>query len=363
MDYLHALRALERACLHRKRCLYPKNLIDFASNDYLGLGTQKGLLEQAFELVKNQPCHAPKASMLINGYHPLHQQLEQELCQLLDYPACVIVGSGFLGNVALLDALVRKNDLLLMDANYHASGQFVAKKLPNTLFFAHNNPQDLEQKLKTHRPKGRVLIAIEGVYSMDGQIAPKEIYTLATEYDAYLILDEAHSLGVIGDHLLGYLDYHQLKPTPQTILLGTFSKAYGSYGAFIAGSGEIIDFLCNRAKSIIYTTSLSLLDSALALVNIQHLYASLSAYLKILAQMRACVRLLGNTPSNILTLPFKSSPQLLQVQAQLLEQGFLCAAIRPPTTPKPLLRLSLNIQPQDTLAKLEHLCHLLLNLV
>ncbi|WP_104758705.1 aminotransferase class I/II-fold pyridoxal phosphate-dependent enzyme [Helicobacter bizzozeronii] len=363
MDYLHALRALERACLHRKRCLYPKNLIDFASNDYLGLGTQKGLLEQAFELVKNQPCHAPKASMLINGYHPLHQQLEQELCQLLDYPACVIVGSGFLGNVALLDALVRKNDLLLMDANYHASGQFVAKKLPNTLFFAHNNPQDLEQKLKTHRPKGRVLIAIEGVYSMDGQIAPKEIYTLATEHNAYLILDEAHSLGVIGDHLLGYLDYHQLKPTPQTILLGTFSKAYGSYGAFIAGSVEIIDFLCNRAKSIIYTTSLSLLDSALALVNICHVYGSPKRYSDCLKAMRACVQSIGQTPSCILTLPFGNIGDLMHAHTRLLESGFLCAAIRPPTTQKPLLRISLNIQPQDTLAKLEHLCHSLLNLV
>lgn len=362
MDYSRELEAIDRANLRRERRCYPAHLVDFASNDYLGLGSCKKLLEEAFELLKACPCHAPKASMLINGYHPLHQDLEQILCQLLGFPACVLVGSGFLGNVALLDALVRKNDMLFMDAHYHASGQFLAKRLPNAVFFKHNDAQDLEQKLTIHRPKGRVLIAIEGVYSMDGQIAPLEIYTLAQEYGAYLILDEAHSLGTIGARLLGYLDHYGLKPTPHVILLGTLSKAYGSYGGFIMAHPEIIDFLCNRAKSIIYTTSLSILDSALALVNVKYLYSALPFYQEILGQMRACVQVLGmSTSSNILILPFKSIAHLLETQAQLIDQGFLCAAIRPPTVSTALLRICLNIQPQDTLSKLENLCRCLLN--
>ncbi|WP_121021180.1 aminotransferase class I/II-fold pyridoxal phosphate-dependent enzyme [Helicobacter vulpis] len=362
--YTHALRALERAHLYRQRHLYPDHLADFASNDYLGLSAHAPLLERAFEKVRPLSAHAPKASMLLNGYHPLHAQLEAFLCAHLGYAACLLVGSGFLGNVALIDALVRPRDMLFMDAHYHASGQFLAKKLPNARFFAHNNAPDLAQQLASYRAchtKGRVFIAIEGVYSMDGQVAPKEFYHLAQEYEAYLIVDEAHSLGVLGHDLGGYLSHHRLKPTPQIIILGTLSKAYGSYGAFIGASVQVVDFLCNRAKSVIYTTSLSLLDSALALAHLEHLYAHLPSYVSILEKMRACcAQILGfSTPSNILTLPFGRVQALLSAHSSLLEAGFLCAPIRPPTVQKPLLRVSLNIQPHNTLQRLSALCTLL----
>ncbi|WP_120951207.1 pyridoxal phosphate-dependent aminotransferase family protein [Helicobacter sp. L8] len=365
--YLSSLHALKRAGLHRARRLYPDHLHDFASNDYLALSTHARLLERAFETVRPLASHAPRASMLLNGYHPLHHQLEECLRAHLGYESCLLVGSGFLGNVALIDALVRKNDMLFMDAHYHASGQFLAKKLPNTRFFAHNNALDLRAQLKTyraHHPKGRIFIAIEGVYSMDGQVAPKEFYTLAHEYETYLILDEAHSLGVLGRDLGGYLSYYHLKLTPYTIVLGTLSKAYGSYGAFIGACAPIIDFLCNRAKSVIYTTSPSLLDSALALAHLEHLYTHLPSYVSMLEKMRACcAQILGfSTPSNILTLPFGRIQAMLNAHASLLEQGFLCAPIRPPTTQKPLLRISLNIQPQRTLETLSTLCALLKSL-
>ncbi|BCD69686.1 aminotransferase class I/II-fold pyridoxal phosphate-dependent enzyme [Helicobacter suis] len=356
----HALKALKRANLHRERCLYPPTLADFASNDYLALASRKDLLQEAFHILQNLPSHAPKASMLVNGYYPLHQELENYLCDLLGFESCVLVGSAFLGNLALIDALVRKNDWLLMDAHYHASGQFLAKKSPNTLFFEHNNPQDLKTKLNTCHNKGQLFIAIEGVYSMDGEIAPLEILEIAESYGAYLILDEAHSLGSIGEHLLGLLDHYQYKPTEKMILLGAFSKAYGSYGGFIAGSIEMIDFLCNRAKSILYTTSPSLLDTALSFVNLKHLYNNTKHYQEILKQMRACLdRFNWHTQSNIFTLPFVNSTALLEMQDRLIKHGFLCAAIRPPTTANPLLRLCLNIQPQRTLELLEDLCYLL----
>ncbi|MFC3848042.1 aminotransferase class I/II-fold pyridoxal phosphate-dependent enzyme [Helicobacter baculiformis] len=362
--YSSELRALRRAGLYRERHLYPAHLHDFASNDYLGLSTHALLLEHAFEKVRSLTTHAPKASMLLNGYHPLHRELEEFLCARFGYEACLLVGSGFLGNVALIDALVRKNDILFMDAHYHASGQFLAKKLPNAHFFSHNNTLDLVQQLKNQRaqhPKGRIFIAIEGVYSMDGQVAPKEFYTIAQEYDAYLILDEAHSLGVLGRDLGGYLSYYHLKLTPRIIVLGTLSKAYGSYGAFIGASPQVVEFLCNRAKSVIYTTSLSLLDSALALVHLEHLYAHLSNYVSILEKMRVCcAQILGfSTPSNILTLPFERVQSLLNMHTSLLEAGFLCAPIRPPTVQKPLLRISLNVQPSHTLETLGALCTLL----
>ncbi|CRF41034.1 aminotransferase class I/II-fold pyridoxal phosphate-dependent enzyme [Helicobacter ailurogastricus] len=356
-DYSFALRALRKAHLHRERRLYPPNLADFASNDYLGLGGRKDLLQKAFELLQGFNTHAPKASILVNGYHPLHHELESYLCQLLGFEACVLVGSGFLGNVALIGALVRPSDLLLMDAHYHASGQFIAKKSPNTIFFKHNDSKDLQAKLEKYKPKGRVLIAIEGVYSMDGHIAPLEIFKCAKEHNAYLILDEAHSLGTIGTHLKGVLEHHNLKPTEKTIVLGTFSKAYGSYGAFIGASGEIVDFLCNRAKSIIYTTSLSVLDTALSLVNIEEVYQDPSPFVALLEQMRGCVASFGwHTKSNILTLPFVGIAHLLEIQEKLLKEGFICGAIRPPTVQQPLLRVGLNVQATNTLGLLKSLC-------
>nr|WP_285759389.1 pyridoxal phosphate-dependent aminotransferase family protein [Helicobacter heilmannii] len=346
--------------MYRKRHLYPPHLADFASNNYLGLSGRKDLLQKTFELLQAQPPHAPKASMLVNGYHSLHHELESYLCQLLGFEACVLVGSGFLGNVALIEALVRKNDLLFMDAHYHASGQFIAKKSHNTIFFKHNDPKDLQAKLGQHKPKGQVLIAIEGVYSMDGHIAPLEILKHAREHNAYLILDEAHSLGSIGANLKGVLEHYNLKPTEKTIVLGTFSKAYGSYGAFIGASAEIVDFLCNRAKSIIYTTSLSVLDTALSFVNVQEIYNDPSPFVALLEQMRGCVASFGwHTKSNILTLPFGNVQSLLTTQEQLLEKGFICGAIRPPTTEKPLLRIGLNIQPTNTLEHLKCLCQAL----
>ncbi|BEG56544.1 8-amino-7-oxononanoate synthase [Helicobacter sp. NHP21005] len=356
-SYFFELNALKKARLYRERRLYPADLADFASNDYLGLGRRKDLLQKAFEMLQTQPTHAPKASMLVNGYHSLHRALENDLCALLDFEACVLVGSGFLGNVALIEALVRKNDLLFIDTHYHASGQFIAKKSPNTIFFNHNDGQDLQAKLEQHQPKGRAIIAIEGVYSMDGTIPPLEILECAREHNAYLILDEAHSLGSIGANLKGVLDHYNLKPTDKTIILGTFSKAYGSYGAFIGASGEIIDFLCNRAKSIIYTTSLSVLDTALSLINIQEIYQDPSPFVELLAQMRACVAGFGwHTKSSILTLPFDNIKDLLTTQEELLKEGFICGAIRPPTVKRSLLRVGLNIQPTNTLGLLKSLC-------
>ncbi|BCZ17714.1 8-amino-7-oxononanoate synthase [Helicobacter sp. NHP19-003] len=363
-SYAFELKALKRAGLHRERRLYPPNLADFASNDYLGLGGRKDLLQKAFNLLQGQHPHAPKASMLVNGYHPLHHELESYLCQLLGFGACVLVGSGFLGNVALIEALVRPNDVLFMDAHYHASGQFIAKKSKNTIFFQHNDSKDLQAKLAQHKPKGRVLIAIEGVYSMDGHIVPLEILECAREHNAHLILDEAHSLGTIGANLKGVLEHYNLKPTETTIILGTFSKAYGSYGAFIGASPEIIDFLCNRAKSIIYTTSLSVLDTALSLVNMEEVYQDSSPFVALLEQMRGCVGGFGwQTKSCILTLPFANIQSLLEAQENLLKEGFICGAIRPPTTEKPLLRVGLNVQPTNTMGLLKNLCGRLQELI
>ncbi|WP_164966945.1 aminotransferase class I/II-fold pyridoxal phosphate-dependent enzyme, partial [Aliarcobacter trophiarum] len=163
------------------------------------------------------------------------------------------------------EALTRKNDLLFIDESYHASGMLATRVLnkQQVIIFKHNDYEDLKEKFETNPTKGRKIIAIEGVYSMEGDLAPKEIFDFANEKEALLIVDEAHSSGVLGDNLLGIFDYYKIKPQVNHIKMGTLGKSYGSYGAYILASKTIIDFLLNRAKAIIYTTAPSLFDMAL----------------------------------------------------------------------------------------------------
>jgi len=190
--YQKELNALKKAGRFRQRKVWNKELIDFASNDYLGLANNKEQLEKALHLVNEYDSHAPKASMLVNGYHEIHERFEQTLARLNGFEEGIVLGSGFLANVALIEALVRKKDMLFIDEDYHASGMMTTGLLGERVVkFKHNDPQDLEDKLAKFNG-GRKIIAVEGVYSMSGLLCKKEIFDIADKYDALLIVDEAH---------------------------------------------------------------------------------------------------------------------------------------------------------------------------
>ena len=264
--YSKELESIKKSNRFRTRELFDDNLIDLASNDYLGLSTNKTLFQNTYETLLKDNYHSPKASMLVNGYSKIHKKFEDRLCEVNDFEAGVIVGSGFLANISMIEALCRKNDTLFIDEEYHASGILATKLLKpeQVIVFNHNDFKDLEKKISANQRTGRNIIAIEGVYSMGGDLAPIEIFQIADEKKAILIVDEAHSFGVIGDNLLGIFDYYKIKPTPYHVKMGTLGKAYGSYGAYILASKQIIEFLTNRAKPIIYSTAPSLFDTALA---------------------------------------------------------------------------------------------------
>ncbi|CAA6813251.1 MAG: 8-amino-7-oxononanoate synthase (EC, partial [uncultured Sulfurovum sp.] len=269
--YQKELKALKKAERFRERKIWNKNLIDFASNDYLGLANNKEQLKKALTLLNGHENHAPKASMLVNGYHEIHEHFEQTLARLNGFEEGIVVGSGFLANMALIEALVRKKDMLFIDEDYHASGMMATGILADRVIkFNHNNPEDLQEKLKNHRGTGRKIIAVEGVYSMSGALCKKEIFDIADEHEALLIVDEAHSSGVVGERLLGIFELYDIEPHERHIKMGTLGKAYGSYGAYILASSELISFLLNRGKPIIYSTAPSIIDTALALVNIEY---------------------------------------------------------------------------------------------
>jgi len=340
--YERELNALKKANRFRERKIFDDNLIDFASNDYLGLANNKKQFNKAVKWVSRYNTHAPKASMLVNGYHEVHEDFERALAFINGFEKGLVVGSGFLANMALIESLVRKKDILFIDEEYHASGMMATKILDNRVVkFRHNDANDLEEKLKEHTT-GRRIIAIEGVYSMSGELCTRDIFELADRYDALLIVDEAHSSGVVGENLLGVFEYYGVVPQQNHIKMGTLGKAYGSYGAYILASTEVISFLENRGKPIIYSTAPSVFDTALALVNIQEVANNSEKYYKKIKQRQKIVKKILGIELNSLILPITvpTNEMALKLQeAFMVKQNFLVGAIRQPTVSKPILRI------------------------
>ncbi|MDQ1339120.1 MAG: 8-amino-7-oxononanoate synthase [Campylobacterota bacterium] len=351
--YEKSLEALKNSSRFRERKLFDENLIDFASNDYLGLSENKKLLKKAYKKVKKYKNFAPKASLLVNGYHPIHKEFEEKLCRLNGFESGIVAGSGFLANLALFEALPRKGDLLLMDEEFHASG-IVASKLTQAkvLTFRHNDYKNAKELMESNSYKN-LFIAVEGVYSMGGDLVKKEFFELADEKNAVLVVDEAHSCGVLGENLLGIFEYYGITPKANHIKMGTLGKALGSYGAYILANKETVSFLENRAKSIIYATAPSLFDIALASVNLTYITKKAQKfhdlYLKAIeiAHKETGIK----TESLILPIPMKSSKSVLDAQEKLAKEGFVVGAIRPPTVKIPILRVILRLNELENLEK------------
>jgi len=343
--YENELKALKKAGRFRERKVFDVRLDDLASNDYLGLSTNKKQFKKAVKLVNEYTIKSSKASMLVNGYHPIHRIFELEMAEQNGFEEGLVVGSGFLANMALIESLVRKGDILFMDEEYHASGVMASQLLGDkVVIFAHNDVDDLKAKLDQY-PAKRQIIAVEGVYSMGGDLCKKEIFDLADEAEALMIVDEAHSAGVLGLKLLGIFEYYGIKINERHIKMGTLGKAYGSYGAYILASKTIISFLLNRAKPVIYSTAPSVFDTALALVNVRHIRKHATRYAKQILERQISVRKqLGvNCPSLIVPIEMPDNEHALFVQKGLISQGYLVGAIRQPTVERPIIRLILNL--------------------
>jgi 8-amino-7-oxononanoate synthase len=321
----------------RKRKIY-EDVVDLASNDYLAFAQDEEILDEAYFHAKKFRSHGAKASMLVNGYHPAHKLLEDYLKELNGFEDALIVGSGFLANMALFE-LGRKGDLFLVDEEYHASGM-VGSKLTKAevRFFKHNDFEDLKIKSEDYKNFNRVFVVTEGIFSMKGDKVKKEICEYAHEI-GFLILDEAHSVGICGKNLLGITQEYNLDPK-KTIKMGTLGKTLGSYGAYILANEEIISYLINRAKSVIYTTALSPMDALLAYYALKKMTENAFFYENEIKQRK----LTFNSESLIKIIPAKSNEALLQKQRELLyARNVLVGAIRPPTVKSPIFRIILRL--------------------
>ena len=344
MFYDKELRAIKKANRYRIREVFSEDILDFASNDYLGLSCNKKLLKKAYKRVSRYKNHSPKSSTLVNGYHLVHKDFEDYISKINNFSKAICVGSGFLANLSIFEALPRRGDLLIFDEEFHASGMItinLSKAKVQT--FRHNDIKDLQEKIKIFKNtnQGRVIIAVEGIYSMSGDMAKKEIFDIADKSNALLVVDEAHSVGVVGDNLLGVFEYYKIKPQDNHIKMGTLGKALGSYGAYILSSNEIYEYLCNRAKAIIYTTAPSLLDIALAHEGFLYIEKNKKKIKKKIKKRKDLAKRYFdiNLQSLILPIQVKSSTDALKIKKNLLAKGFLVGAIRAPTVLKPILRV------------------------
>ena len=340
--YENELNVLKKSNRFRSREVVDENVKDFASNDYLGLAHNKELHKTTCEELGSNNVHAAKASLLVNGYHQIHKDFEEALCKANGFEDAVVMGSGFNANIALIESLCRKGDVLFMDELYHASGMLATNlESVNVVFFKHNDMDELKELLQLHSKAKRKIIAVEGIYSMDGDLCDAEVFSIADKEDALLIVDEAHSSGVIGDDLMGVFDYYNIEIKPNHIKMGTLGKAYGSFGAFILASEHIIEYLINRAKPIVYATALSLYDTLLAHKTLEYILEN-KEIIKDEINLRQMIihRELGiEVQGLIVPILIGDNKKVIEIRDALFEDGYAIGGIRQPTVPSAIVRL------------------------
>ena len=361
MYYKNELKALKKSNRYRTREILDSSLKDFASNDYLGLAHKKELHIDSCHELQKLCVYSPKASMLVNGYHQAHYDFEQALCKANGFEDGIVMGSGFNANLALIEALCRKGDVVFMDELYHASGVMATNiDSVHVEFFKHNDMDELKKLFLKYPKAKRKIIAVEGIYSMDGDLCSKDVFEIADMFDALLIVDEAHSSGVVGDNLMGIFDLYKIKIKPNYIKMGTLGKAYGSFGAYILASKHIVEYLLNRAKPVIYATSLSLYDTILAHNSLKYILKNKNSLKQEIKQRQLIVKkVLGLTVDGLIVpVVIGDNNQVMHIKNTLKDMGYMVGGIRQPTVKHAIIRLIARLTQSED--ELEYLCRKIL---
>ena len=318
----------------------------FSSNNYLGLANHPALKQAAQEAIEKYGCGSG-ASRLISGSMAVHHELEQRLARLKKTEAALVFPTGYHANIGVLSALMEPGDTILSDSLNHASiidGCRLSRA--DTRVYRHADTTHLSELLQACPATGRRLIVTDSVFSMDGDLAPlAEIVRLAQQYDAWVMVDEAHATGVFGPHGSGLVE--ELGLTGQVdIQMGTLGKALGCVGAFVAGSHALIDWLVNRARSFIYTTAIppAMAAAVLAALDIvereperrQQLWANTR---ELADGLRSLGYTLGATRSQILPVIIGEAGETMAVAEAILQRGVFAHGIRPPTVPEGTSRI------------------------
>lgn len=333
-----------------------KPLVSFCSNDYLGLANDPALIEAACAGAQAWGVGSG-ASHLVSGHQSPHQALEEKLAQFTGFARALLLSTGYMANLAIVPTLVGRGDAVFADKLNHASLiDAVALARADSHRYAHCDLAMLERLLAKSSAK-RKLIVTDAVFSMDGDLAPlPALLELAERHDAWLVVDDAHGFGVLGERGRGSLAHFGIDPdNPRLVYMGTLGKAAGASGAFVAGSQLVIEWLLQRARTYIFSTGSSPLI-ACALIESLDLIAqgdSRRAHLRALAeQLRAGLAAtrwqLLPSPTAIQPVIIGDNHEALRVAGALYERGLWVPAIRPPTVPKGTARLRVSLSAAHT---------------
>ena len=337
----------------------PETIIDgehkilAASNNYLGLATDTRVVTKAKEALDRFGTGSG-GSRLTTGNLEIHEQLERELAYFKQTEACLLYSSGFLANLGVITALSDEETIIFSDALNHASIIDACRlSKAKVVIYGHTDMKDLEEKLTAYRTHAKKMIVTDGVFSMDGDLAPLDtIYFLKEKHEALLIVDDAHGTGVIGEKGRGTVDYFH---TNADITIGTLSKAVGSEGGFVCANREIINLLIQRSRSFIFQTALAPASVAAALKSIDIIQTEPERQARLLAigqTLRHALSSLGYiipegiTP--IIPIIIGDAKKTVDQQAFLHQQGIFIPAIRPPTVPDGTSRLRCTLMATHT---------------
>ncbi|WDN89210.1 hypothetical protein BuS5_02178 [Desulfosarcina sp. BuS5] len=339
-----------------------REVILFSSNNYLGLANHPALKKAAVSVLQNYGSGAG-ASRLISGNLEIHEELEQRIAAFKKCSAAIIFSTGYMANIGAITSLAGKNDLILSDQLNHASIIDGCRlSTAETKIYPHKDLAALEkilrQALSRHEKGGynNIFFITDGIFSMDGDITPlPDLLKIADRYNAFVILDDAHATGVIGKNGGGTAEYFDLADNEHLIQIGTFSKAMGSLGGYVAGHELIIEFLRNRARSFIYSTALppSVSASSIAAINIlekdkallQSLQHNIDRFKKGITEIGyGSVEI--ETP--IIPIIIGDADLTMEFADTLLKKGIYAPGIRPPTVPENQSRIRVSLMSSHT---------------
>ncbi len=324
--------------------------LTFCSNDYLGLANHPSLVA-AFKSAADEFGVGSGSAHLVNGHSQYHEQLEHALAEFTGREAAILFSTGYMANLGVVGALLNKQDAVFEDKWNHAS-LLDAGLLSGARFqrYLHNDLTNLENRLQRSEVR-RKLIVTDAVFSMDGDSADlTKLSTLAKQHDAWLMVDDAHGFGVLGEQGAGLCEQQNLGQDDVQVLMGTLGKGFGTAGAFVAGSKDLIEYLTNFARPFIYTTAMPAAIAAATLASLkivkdeperrEHLQALIKLFREGANELG-----LELMPSNTAIQPILvgDAKEALHMSEQLKQLGIMVTAIRPPTVPKGTARLRVTL--------------------
>jgi 8-amino-7-oxononanoate synthase len=343
-----------------------RTLVDFSSNDYLGLARHPSLATAMGECAAAAGAGSA-ASHLITGHGHEHERLEEELAAFTQRERALLFSTGYMANLAVMSALAGRGERILLDRLSHASLIDGARLSGAELArYAHADTEAAARALEED-PAHTALVGTDGVFSMDGDLAPlAALARAARRADAWLVVDDAHGLGVVGPSGRGALEECGVSAADAPVLIGTLGKAFGCFGAFVAGEAALIEYLLQKARSYIYTTALpqpvaAASRKALELVRTEgwrrtHLAALIERFRRRAHEARLP---LGASRTPIQPIVLGSESAALAAQRELETAGLLVVAIRPPTVPKGSARLRVTLTAAHTELEIDRLAEAL----